>query len=153
MANFYIQYAASVTPVEELIGADGTDKTRIIHSNIDKSIGGGKEVTSGTAATDVVYKDYTTTASYVLMSSGTILGSQSAIDFMVVKIRESVDSDGDCDCLIQMTSGTEWVTVSKLVRVDDICMLRLNAENMDDVKIKSNSGKTCKVDILIGKEA
>ena len=64
MANFYLQYSASVTPIEELIGADGSDKTRIIHSNIDKSVGGGKEVTSGTAATDVVYKDYTTTDAY-----------------------------------------------------------------------------------------
>jgi len=50
-AKYFINFSASATPIEELYGnneAGGTDNTRIVHSDIDKSVGGGIEISCGT---------------------------------------------------------------------------------------------------------
>ncbi len=59
--KFYINYSASASPIEELEAVDSSQKSRIVHSSIDKSIGGGKEIDCGGTSTDVRYIDYTTT--------------------------------------------------------------------------------------------
>ena len=90
-AKYYINYSASASPIEELSGVNtdsGTDKTRITHSDIDKSVGGGKEIDCGSTAADVAYLDYTTTdadvhintitsSSIFLMSLGCAVKSHS----------------------------------------------------------------------------
>jgi len=142
--KFYINYSASASPIEELEAADSSQKSRIIHSSIDKTIGGGKEIDCGGTAGDVAYQNYTTTAT----TTSTPLSS-TGYDFLMVKISEAIDSDGDCDCIIEI-SGT---VVSKLLKVGDICLLRPDAVAGSAIEIYSSSGKLCKVDILSGKEA
>jgi len=149
-AKYYINYSASASPIEELSGVnsdDGTDKTRITHSDIDKSVGGGKEIDCGATSTSVRYIDYTTTDADVhinTITSATITG----IDFIMVKVRESVDSDGDCDCILTLGSQV----ASKMLKVGDCVMLRPSAIAGDSVKFKSTAGKLSKVDILLGLE-
>lgn len=146
--TFYIQYSASATPIEEIEGVDSTNKARIVHSSIDKSVGGGKEITSGTTATDVRYSEVTTTESDVTLN--TISGATlTAIDFVMIKIKEGIDADGDCDVIVSI--GVQQV--SKLVKVGDVVLLRPNAIAGSALKVKSSSGKTCKIEILYGKEA
>ena len=72
MATFKIQYSASATPIEATTLSDGSDVVTSVHSSIDKSVGGGKEISCSTTATNVAYKDYTTTDSYVEIDAATI---------------------------------------------------------------------------------
>ena len=58
--TFKIQYAASATPIESTQLTDSNNVATSVHSSIDKSIGGGKEISCGSTATDVAYVDYTT---------------------------------------------------------------------------------------------
>ena len=58
--TFSIQYSGKVTPIEEVEALDGT-KTRMVHSSIDKVLGGSNEVAFSSTSTKVNYKDYTTT--------------------------------------------------------------------------------------------
>tara|TARA_B110000495_G_C22976380_1_gene573529 strand:+ start:645 stop:1094 length:450 start_codon:yes stop_codon:yes gene_type:complete len=146
--TFYVQYSASATPIEEMEGADTTNKSRIVHSNIDKSIGGGKEITAGAGATDVGYKEYSTTVTDAHLDTISAL-SLTGIDFIMVKIKEAVDSDGDCDCIITMGSQV----VSKLLKVGDVMMIRPLAIAGTVFKLKSTAGLLCKVEILWSKEA
>tara|TARA_R100001463_G_scaffold43080_2_gene90004 strand:+ start:7638 stop:8087 length:450 start_codon:yes stop_codon:yes gene_type:complete len=145
--TFYVNFSASATPIEEMEATDTSQKARVVHSSIDKTIGGGKEITAGTTSTDVGQKEYPTTTSDAHMN--TISGATlTNIDFMMVKIKESVDSDGDCDAII--TIGSQ--VVSKLVKVGDVVLLRPSGENGSNIKIKSTAGKLSKVDILWSKE-
>lgn len=146
--TFYVNFSASATPIEEMEATDSSQKARVVHSSIDKTIGGGKEITAGTTSTDVGFKDYPTTASDVTLNviSGLTLTN---IDFLMIKIREAVDSDGDCDAIITIGSQVS----SKLIKVGDVVLLRPDAVAGSNLKIKSTAGKLCKVDILWSKEA
>lgn len=151
--KYHINYSASATPVEEVLGnnADsGTNSSRIVHSDIDKSVGGGKEIYCGTAHANVGYKDYTTTSNGATTLDGISGLELTDVDFLMVKIRESIPADGDCNCLIVIGS----VSLSKLIKVGDVCLLRPEAPDGSTIKIYSNAAdKTCKVDILWGLEA
>lgn len=146
--TFYVNFSASATPIEEMEATDSSQKARVVHSSIDKTIGGGKEITAGTTSTDVGFKDYTTTVNDATLNviSGLTLTN---IDFLMIKIREAVDSDGDCDAIITIGSQVS----SKLIKVGDVILLRPSAEAGSNLKIKSTAGKLCKVDILWSKEA
>ena len=97
MAKFYIQYSASATPIEELIATDTSQSSRLVHSSIDKTIGGGIEIDCATTATNVRYKNITTTVDGGNNDTlSDLLGvSISNIDFLMVKITEAVDADND----------------------------------------------------------
>jgi len=147
--RFYIQYAASATPIEQLGAADGTSSTRLVHSDIDKTVGGGKEIDCGALKTGVGYTEYPTTAGTSVhldtISDLTLTG----VDFLIVKIKEAVDDDGVCDCYVEIGG----VRLSYLKQVGDACMLRPFAAGGNTIKIYSTAGKLCKVDIMWGLEA
>ena len=57
MATFKIQYAASATPIESTQLTDTDNVVTSVHSSIDKSVGGGTEISCSTGATNVNYKE------------------------------------------------------------------------------------------------
>ncbi len=142
--KFYINYSASASPIEELEAADSSQKSRIIHSSIDKTIGGGKEIDCGGTAGDVAYQSYATNTN---TSAAPLSGT--GYDFLMIKIAEAIDSDGDCDCIIEISG----VVVSKLLKVGDVCLLRPPGIAGSVIEIYSTASKLCKIDILSGKEA
>jgi hypothetical protein len=152
MATTYkIQYAVSATPIEEVTLNDGADTARAVHSDIDKSVGGSKEISCSTAATNVNYKDYTTTTGYVTLDAATIYNTTiTNADFLMVKIREA-GSTGTPDVFIHVAGVND---VIKLSGIGDATLLRLNAIEGLNLKLKS-SGATelAKVDILYGLES
>lgn len=147
--RFYIQYTASATPVEQLGAADDSQSMRLVHSDIDKSVGGGKEIDCGAAAAGVGHTEYLTTAG-TSVHLDTISGlTLTNIDFLMVKIKAAADDDGVCDCFIEIGSQK----LSYLILVGDACMLRPLAEEGNTIKIYSSAGKLCTVDIMWGLEA
>tara|TARA_R110000744_G_scaffold40374_2_gene91582 strand:- start:1227 stop:1691 length:465 start_codon:yes stop_codon:yes gene_type:complete len=148
--TFKIQYSGRATPIEEVEAADGT-KTRIIHSNIDKSIAGSIEYTLGSDASFLEYKNYTTTTSEVELGHSTIFNKNLNIDWMMVAITEAVGSTTP-DCKIKFHGYGEifWVW---LKGVGDFTIMPMRSMNKDDALIElvsSNSNSIVKVDILIG---
>jgi hypothetical protein len=150
-AKYHIQYSASATPVEEILGINtdsGTDGSRIVHSDIDKSVGGGIEIYCGAAATGAGYFDYLTTTSYATVNA--LTGKTlTNIDFVIIKIRESMETDLSANCTIKFGA----VIVSKLTKVGDVVLFRPNSSGGGDMSITGASGKICKLDILWGSEA
>ena len=150
MATAYkIKYAASATPIETLTAEDGTTKTSLVHSLIDKTIGGGAEADCGAVAANVTYKDYTTTATASTTLSTALGGQVTGVDFLMIKIREA-GSTGTPDVTLQLVAGD--ASVQTLSGVGDVIMLRPSGWDTDDYEIYS-SGATelAKIDILYGK--
>jgi hypothetical protein len=143
--KFLIQYSASATPIEQLGAADGSSSVRLVHSDIDKSIGGSLEIDCDATKTNVAYLDHPTTAT----TTDKPLNSITDIDFLMVTIREAVDADEVCDVVIEI-SGT---VVSKLLKVGDVVILRPVGLAGSAIEIySSDAGKLCKLDILYGLE-
>ena len=148
--TFAIQYSARATPIEEVEAADGT-KTRIIHSNIDKSIAGSMEYELGGTDHFLEYKSYTTTTAEVELGHANIFNKDLNIDWMMVTITEAAGSGTpDCKIKFQAYAETFWVW---LIGVGDFTIMPMRGLNKDDstVELISTSSATlAKVDILIG---
>ena len=145
--RFKIQYSGHVSPIEVIEATDASNLATIIHSSIDTSFGGSKELTCGTTSTQVAYKEYTTTTSLVAFEHSTIFNSGSiSCDFLFVKIKENVSASSDAI----ISFGDDDYEAIHLLGLGDFAMLPVKAETGDNIKIKSSSSKLCKVDILIG---
>ena len=154
MSNFYIQYAISATPIEELIAADTTTKTRLVHSDIDKSMGGSREIAIGTDKTYTKFKSIATGTSVVLLSDGDIFGGSlgASVEFIMIVIK-SAASTGIPNCRVEISNGSAWVEVCKLKKVNDSMLLPLTAKNLSEVRISSSASTTlANVEILVGKD-
>lgn len=147
--TFKINYSASATPIEEIQATDTNNVARIIHSSIDKSIGGSKEISCSTASTNVAYKDYTTTATNTTTLNAITSLTLTGLDFLMIKIREAG------------SSGTPNVTVeigdqiaSKIIGVGDVCVLRPSGAAGSTIEIfSSGATEVAKIDILYGIES
>ena len=151
MATFKIQYAASATPIESTPLTDSNNVATSVHSSIDKSVGGGKEISCSSTETNVSYKDYTTTVGYITLDAATVFNrTVTDADFLMIKIREK-GSTGTPDVLVHFAGVDDAL---KLSGVGDVMMLRPNAIEGLNIKLKS-SGATelAKVDILYGLES
>ena len=151
MATFKIQYAASATPIESTPLTDSNNVSTSVHSSIDKSVGGGKVISCSSTATNVSYKDYTTTTGYVTLDAATVFNrTVTDADFLMVKIREA-GSSGTPDVLVHFAGVDDAL---KLSGVGDVMMLRPNAIEGANIKLKSSGSTTlAKVDILYGLES
>ena len=148
--SFKIQYSGRVTPIEEVEAADGS-KTRIIHSNIDKVLGGSNEMTFSSTSTKVKYKDYTTPTGAVTLEDSTIFNDASLqLDFWYMSIRESAGS-GVPDVNVQVSGVT--ADFIELQGVGDFLIIPFKNNNFPGNAISLNStgsSTLAKVDILIG---
>lgn len=147
---FKIKYAASATPTEAVEMTDATQSATMLHTSIDKSIGGGIEISCGSTAANVAYVDYTTTATNTTTLNTALGGTITGIDFLMIKIREA-GSTGTPDVFLRLGSGD--TSPQKLSGVGDVMLLRPSGWAGADYEIYS-SGATelAKVDILYGKE-
>tara|TARA_R100001082_G_C4342348_1_gene150719 strand:+ start:552 stop:1025 length:474 start_codon:yes stop_codon:yes gene_type:complete len=151
--TFKIQYSGKATPIEEVEAADGS-KTRIVHSNIDKSIAGSMEYELGGTDHFLEYKSYTTTTGEVSLEHSTIFNKDIDVDWMMITITEAAGS-GTPDCKVKLEHGSFsqeafWV---KLIGVGDFTIMPMRGLNQDgsDIELASTSNSTlAKVDILIG---
>ena len=149
MSNFLIQYAVSATPIEELVAADASQSSRLVHTNIDKSVGGSKEIAFGTSAANVGYKNATlVTNTNSTLDSITSL-DVNLIDFLFVSIKALSGDNTDADCLVKFGSQT----VCWLKRVGESMVVRPNGQNGSAIGIYSTAtAKICEIDIMWGLE-
>jgi hypothetical protein len=151
--SFKIKYAASATPIESIVAADTTTHMSLVHSTIDKSIGGGKEIACGSTSTNVAYKEYITTAAGVALNDATIASATvTGVDFMIVKIKAAKDAAATAPDLDISLDGTNYEI--KLIGVGDSCLLRLAALAGANIMFKSTAtAGLCTIDIMWGLEA
>ncbi len=148
MANFSIQYSAHCTPIEELEATDSSNKARLVHSSIDKSVGGGKEISCGTTATNVAYVDYTTIVTATTTLDAALGATVTGIDFLMIKIREAA-STGTPDLTFRL--GTGDTSTHVLSGVGDVMLLKPSGWDGADYEIFSSGATTvAKIDILYG---
>jgi hypothetical protein len=144
-----INYAASATPVEETVQTDTTQSSAMIHTSIDKTIGGNNSISCGATATNVFYQDYTTTTTTSTTLTSIVSPTPTGIDFIMVKIRE-VGSTGTPDCSVELSG----VVAAKLIGVGDVCILRPVGLAGTAVEIfSSGATELAKIDILYGIES
>ena len=148
--TFAIQYSGKATPIEEVEALDGT-KTRMVHSSIDKVLGGYNEVSFSSTSTKVNYKDYTTTTSAVSLEHSTIFNDANLeLDFWYMSIREAAGS-GTPDVNV-IVSGVTAAFI-ELQGVGDFLIIPFKNNNFPGhaITLNSTSSSTlAKVDILIG---
>ena len=146
--SFKLKYSASATPIETIQATDTSQTVSLVHSSIDKSIGGGSELACGATATNVKYEEYETTPAGV--SLNTIVGDTiTGIDFLIVKIKSAKDAAADDPNLFLDISDDSYP--NRLDGVGDCCMLRLNGLAGADIKLKSTATTgLCNVDIMYG---
>jgi len=151
MANFSIQYSAHCTPIEELEATDSSNKARLVHSSIDKSVGGSGEFSCATTATNIKYKEAPTTSSAVALNDASLINTFTGCDFLMIKIK-SAASTGTPDCDVQLTSsGTP--SISLLSGVGDVILLRPKGNSLADISVKSSGATTiANLEILVGKD-
>tara|TARA_R100000742_G_C4246630_1_gene65469 strand:+ start:150 stop:614 length:465 start_codon:yes stop_codon:yes gene_type:complete len=148
--SFKIQYSGKVTPVEEVESADG-GKIRIVHSNIDKVLGGSNEVNFSSTSSKVNYKDYTTTTSGVNLEDSTIFNDANIqLDFWYMGIREAAGSG-----IPDVNVGVSGVSAAfiELQGIGDFLIIPFKNNNFPGhaITLNSTSSSTlAKVDILIG---
>ena len=154
-AKYYIQYSASATPIEEIFGNNsdsGTNGSRLVHSDIDKSFGGSREIDCGTNSAYVKNKAYLTSTGAVLLNNASIIGAFTNSEFLMIVIK-SAGSTGTPDCKVEISNGSAWVEVCKLKKVNDCMLLPVTAKNLNEVRIVSTSATTiANVDILVGRD-
>ncbi len=147
--TFKVDYSASATPIEETLQTDTTQSSTMLHTSIDKSIGGGKVISCGATATNVFYQDYTTTTTTTATLTSIVSTTPTGIDFIMVKIREA-GSTGTPDCSVELSG----VVCAKLSGVGDVCILRPVGLAGTAVEIfSSGATELAKVDILFGIES
>lgn len=149
MANFSIQYSAHCTPIEELEATDSSNKARLVHSSIDKSVGGSGEFSCATTATNIKYKEAPTTASAVALNHASLIGTFAGCDFLMIKIK-SAASTGTPDVDVKLSGAS----ISLLSGVGDVILLRPKGSNLSAITVQSSSGTTlANIEVLAGKDA
>ena len=146
--TFKIQYAASATPIESTQLTDNSNVATSVHSSIDKSVGGGKEISCGSTSTNVAYVDYTTIVTATTTLDAALGATVTGIDFLMIKIREAA-STGTPDVTFRL--GTGDTSTHVLSGVGDVMLLKPSGWNGADYEIFSSGATTvAKIDILYG---
>lgn len=138
-----INYAGSLTIVEVLKAMDATQSASILHSKIDKTLGGSIEKQLDNVSA-IVYKSSQTvnSTSYAdIDGSATYEGfywidshtSDIKIDFFFCRIIEPVTTGQTPSVIITLDAGT--TSYIKLTGVNDFCIIPL-----DDYKVQDSSG-------------
>ena len=148
MANFSIQYSAHCTPIEELEATDSSNKARLVHSSIDKSVGGSGEFSCATTATNIKYKKSATTDEAVALNHASHIGTFAGCDFLMIKI-ESAASTGTPDVDVKLGGAS----ISLLSGGGDVILLRPKGYNLSSIQVLSSSATTiANIEILAGKD-
>jgi hypothetical protein len=148
MASYKVKFAASATPIETLTANDGTTAVSLVHSDIDKSIGGGIELACGSTAANLSYKQYLATDTGVALNAAAIGNATiTGVEMLIVKIVKAKDSSATApDCYITV-DGTTYEHL--LSGIGDCCLLRLDNLAGADILFKSTATTgECYVDIM-----
>ena len=159
MANYKLQYSINCTPIEVTTLEDGTDKIRSIHSGIDKSTGGSKEIDCGSAAGNIKYCTYASTSSAVTIEDAAMFDDETfgtTVDLLYIKIVSAFNKAATAPDLKVQIDGSN--NEMYLKGVGDILLVRLGngSVGIDPENIKVSSTATTglsNIEMMIGLEA
>jgi hypothetical protein len=131
--EFLIQYSVSATPIEEIEAVFVSNKVRLVHSLINSSVSGGRELECDNSPSNVRYMEYTTTAVWETLD--TIFGAtMTGVDFIMIKIVDSNQPPATPDVTLKI--GTE--SISRLSGNNDVILIRPHGKNGNSYTIASN---------------
>ena len=139
-----IQYNGSVVVSEILEGLDTSNTSTMIHSKVDKSLGGSFNIIPNLVSGLSIVTGLETTASSV------------AITFSDGTTIESALSTGTPDCTFKFANQTNFQP--KLYGIGDFCIIPMNTYNQNtgsyDVEVISSGSTTlCKITVLLADRA
>ena len=164
-----IQYNGSVVVSEILEGLDTSNTSTMIHSKVDKSLGGsfniipnlvsglsivtGLETTASSVA--ITFSDGTTGHVKSTFYDGLTAATETSVDFFFATI-ESALSTGTPDCTFKFANQTNFQP--KLYGIGDFCIIPMNTYNQNtgsyDVEVISSGSTTlCKITVLLADRA
>jgi hypothetical protein len=159
-----INYAGSLTIVEVLEALDTTQSSSLLHSKIDKTLGGSIEKTLSSVSAVVYLSSQTVNSTSYADMSGVATyegftwtdGATINIHFFFCRIIEPVTTGQTPSVIITLDAGT--TSHIKLTGIDDFCIIPLDnyAVQVDPnwkLKFKADGSTTfAKVEWLVAKE-
>jgi hypothetical protein len=160
-----IQYNGSVVVSETLEGGDTSNTSTMIHSRVDKALGGsfnfspasvtefsivtGLETT--VALVDINFTDLTTGHVKATFYDGMTAADEASVDFFFATI-ESALSTGTPDCTFKFGNSTAFQPMLK--GVGDFCIIPMvnynqGTSNFDVEVISSGATTTAKITVLM----
>ena len=160
-----IEYSGSIVIKETLEAADTSNTVSLIHSKVDKTLGGnfnfdaasvaefsivtGLETTAGLV--DITFSDASTGHVKATFYDGMTAAGEASVDFFFAKI-ESALSSGTPDAKFKFGNQTAFQPMLK--GIGDFCIIPIvnysQNESNFDVEVKSSSSTTlCKITILM----
>lgn len=144
MAEFKLKLSGSVIPIEEVTLSDGQDKVTALNSNIDRIFASSLVKSFSTTATNVQFRNYTTTDSFVY-ADDLFNNLPQTISFLFIRIKSKASSS-DPDCRVTLTGGTTEIYLSG---VNDFCIVGVNTDALTLGIKSSNSNTLANIEILI----
>ena len=161
-----IEYSTSVIVSETLESTlDTSDTSTMIHSKVDKALGGSFNITPNTVAglaivtglqttdssVDITFSDGTTGHVKDTFYDGLTAATETSVDFFFAKI-ESALSTGTPDCTFKFANQTNFQP--KLYGVGDFCVIPMDSYNQNtgsyDVEVISSGPTTrCKITVMM----
>ena len=160
-----IEYSGSIVVKETLEASDTSNKVTLVHSRLDKSLGGNFNFNLGNSTEFSVVTGLETTASLVDINfadastghvkttfyDGLTAASEASVDFFFARI-ESALSSGTPDATFKFGNQTAFQPMLK--GLGDFCIIPMvnysqNTSNFDVEVMSSGSTTLCKVTILM----
>ena len=160
-----IQYSGSVIVKETLEAADTSNTVSLVHSKLDKTLGGSFNFDAGSVAefsvvtglqtttglVDITFSDLTTGHTKATFYDGMTAASETSVDFFFATI-ESALSTGTPDATFKFGNSTLFQPMLK--GVGDFCIIPMvnynqNTSNFDVEVISSGSTTLCKLTVLL----
>jgi len=141
MANFSIRTNAQIIPLEEITYTDTTQKTKGIHSTIDRSFSANTDTSYATTATNVrqINIDFEDDNITGETSFGSLTSITNTITFVYAVMTKDTDEEG-----IYIKFGTTTVALFRAGRVGDYMLLPLTSVLGNNLNIGTNGAYTAK---------
>lgn len=151
MSNFYIDYKISAIPIEEVTFTDTNQKSRTVHSTINKILSAGIERGFANSPGNIkLASDYTITNTPVTLE--TILGANYEIGFLLIVVNSKTQNNNP---EIQVSLDGTLYPIT-LLGVGDGCIIPIRDSQEGNyiyagtIKIKAASDSGAKIDVLVG---
>jgi len=160
-----ISYSGSVVVKETLEAADTSNTVSLVHSKLDKTLGGSFNFDAGsvsefsvvtglqttTGLVDITFSDLTTGHTKATFYDGMTAASETSVDFFFATI-ESALSTGTPDATFKFGNSTLFQPMLK--GVGDFCIIPMvnysqNTSDFDVEVISSGSTTTAKLTVLM----
>jgi len=109
MANFTTRASIQILPIEEILFTDTTQKSKGIHSTLDRTFSAEFTTTHGTVSTNIAYGSYSLDAFEPAVLSA-FIGSIVDVNFLFIRLLTGAEGAS----ITVSEDGTNWASVGLL---------------------------------------